>query len=270
MPPKDAPDTDTGVDSTTGDDMNAARSPQPEQRPRFAVPGQVIILTVALLWGTNPPALRYLYASDGTAFHEPETDVTCATVRRIEMLYAHRLRTTGLQHGVRGDVACLGLPCLGPPSPAALAGVQATAAATLLLLLSAARSRLQGGSSSGAGGGRQGNDSRSLPSVGSSSRPRGRPAEQQEPSRRWRREPADLADADTDPEAEEPELRNPQVQRLIDLESAGSGGSPSVRRWAVSCAPHLQQCVKLDSVQRHARLTCQTAPQCICKLCWCP
>ena len=68
VPPKDAPDTDTGVDSTNGDDMNAARSPQPEQRPRFAVPGQLIILTVALLWGTNPPALRYLYASDGTTF----------------------------------------------------------------------------------------------------------------------------------------------------------------------------------------------------------
>jgi hypothetical protein len=231
VPPKDAPDTDTGVDSTTGDDMNAARSPQPEQRPRFAVPGQVIILTVALLWGTNPPALRYLYASDGTAFHEPETDVTCATVRRIDMLCAHRLRTTGLQHGVRGDVACLGLPCAGPPSPAALAGVQATAAATLLLLLSAARSRLQGGSSSSAAGGRQGDGSRS-PARGG--RPRGRAASQQEPSRRWRREPADLADADADPEAAEPERRNPQVQRLIDLEPAGSGGSPSVRRWVTA------------------------------------
>jgi drug/metabolite transporter (DMT)-like permease len=159
--------------------MSAARSPQPEQRPRFAVPGQLIILTVALLWGTNPPALRYLYASDG------------------------------------------------PPSPAALAGVQATAAVTLLLLLSAARSRLQGAGSGGAAREQRGDSSSSLAGGG---RPRGRPAEQQEPSRRWRREPADLADADADPEAAEPERRNPQVQRLIDLEPAGSGGSPSVRR----------------------------------------
>ena len=91
VPSKIAPDTDMGVDSASGDDMNAARHPQPEQRPRFAVPGQLIILTVALLWGTNPPALRYLYASDGTTFYEPQTDVTCAIVRRITMLYAHRL-----------------------------------------------------------------------------------------------------------------------------------------------------------------------------------
>ena len=33
--------------------------------PLFGVPGQIIILGVALLWGTNPPALRYLYTSDG-------------------------------------------------------------------------------------------------------------------------------------------------------------------------------------------------------------
>jgi hypothetical protein len=137
-----------------------------------------------------------------------------------------------------------GLPCLGPPSPAALAGVQATAAATLLLLLSAARSRLQGGSSGGAGGSRQGNDSRSLAGDGSSSRRRGRPAEQQEPARRWRREPADLADTDADPEAADPELRSPQVQRLIDLEPAGSGGSPSVRRWAIPVVPDSPKMLK--------------------------
>jgi len=29
---------------------------------------QVIILGVALLWGSNPIALRYLYASDGAHF----------------------------------------------------------------------------------------------------------------------------------------------------------------------------------------------------------
>ena len=147
------------------------------------------------------------------------------------MLYAHRLHTTSFQHGVRGDTACLGLQCPGPPSPAALAGVQATAAATLLLLLSAARSRLQGAGGGGAASEQRGDSSRG-PARGGL--PRGRAASQQEPSRRWRREPADLADADVDPEVAEPERRNPQVQRLIDLEPAGSGGSPSVRRWVTA------------------------------------
>jgi hypothetical protein len=54
------------TDSAAGDDMSSGPGFTPLQRPRFAVPGQLIILTVALLWGTNPPALRYLYASDGT------------------------------------------------------------------------------------------------------------------------------------------------------------------------------------------------------------
>ena len=35
--------------------------------------GQLLVLAVALLWGTNPPALRYLYLSDGTGLCAPET-----------------------------------------------------------------------------------------------------------------------------------------------------------------------------------------------------
>lgn len=62
-PPKVA---SNAASSTDSDGMGPNPDATPPQRARFAVPGQLIILTVALLWGTNPPALRYLYASDGT------------------------------------------------------------------------------------------------------------------------------------------------------------------------------------------------------------
>lgn len=68
--PDTAPAKGPPGEASSGDITGMSRTPAatPPQRPRFAVPGQLIILTVALLWGTNPPALRYLYASDGTCF----------------------------------------------------------------------------------------------------------------------------------------------------------------------------------------------------------
>ena len=61
--------SETSSRTTTGlpapEQLAGSTDMSPAARTPFGIPGQLIILSVALLWGSNPPALRFLYASEG-------------------------------------------------------------------------------------------------------------------------------------------------------------------------------------------------------------
>jgi regulator of protease activity HflC (stomatin/prohibitin superfamily) len=60
----DAADTVEAEDVDTAD-MNTAARAGGWQASLTSLKGQVLILGTAVLWGTNPPAVRYLYTSGG-------------------------------------------------------------------------------------------------------------------------------------------------------------------------------------------------------------
>ena len=53
------------ADDVDAADMNAAAQSSGWQASLTSVRGQALILGTAVLWGTNPPAVRYLYTLGG-------------------------------------------------------------------------------------------------------------------------------------------------------------------------------------------------------------
>ena len=59
-------DDEEGV-SSSSPGMTSSHRPRGWQAGLSSVKGQALILGTAVLWGTNPPAVRYLYTSGGRA-----------------------------------------------------------------------------------------------------------------------------------------------------------------------------------------------------------
>ena len=60
-------DDDVSAENATTPDMTAPAQSGGWQASLTSFKGQALILGTAVLWGTNPPAVRYLYASGGEA-----------------------------------------------------------------------------------------------------------------------------------------------------------------------------------------------------------
>lgn len=73
----------------TEKDELEAMAPSAPKQPWYAgssISGQLLILCVALLWGTNPPAIRYLYTSEGIQLNLISTR-NFASVERVVIRY---------------------------------------------------------------------------------------------------------------------------------------------------------------------------------------